>query len=67
MGHLVWVHRRTGLVHFRPSCPSLSSARAGALLQERYDSGHYFSRCRICWPNTALPDPLFEDERRLPS
>jgi len=64
---LVWVHRRTRLVHFRPSCPSLSSAQAGAVTQQAFHVDDRRLRCGICWPKTVLPEPLFEDERRLPS
>ncbi len=67
IGHPVWVHWRTGVAHFRPSCPSLSCARRAAVRQERYDPSHYFPRCGICWPKNDLPQPLFEDERLLPS
>ena len=37
IGHIVWINRRSGVVHYHSSCPSLSETWPGMLRKEQFD------------------------------
>jgi hypothetical protein len=56
IGQIVWVNRRTGVVHYDGACPSLEDTWPGMLRRERFDRSLPRRRCSRCWP-TPEPSP----------
>ena len=55
IGHIVWINRRSGVVHYHSSCPSLSETWPGMLRKEQFDPSRPRRCCSMCWADTAAP------------
>lgn len=53
IGQVVWINRRSGVVHYRASCPSLNETRPGMLRKEQFDPSRPRRRCSMCWPEPS--------------
>jgi hypothetical protein len=51
IGQVVWINRRSGVVHYHSSCPSLSETWPGMLRKETFDPSRPHRRCSMCWPS----------------
>ncbi len=59
IGHIVWINRRSGVVHYHSSCPSLNETWPGMLRKEQFDPSRPRRRCSMCWPEPSeTTDPM---------